>query len=76
MVTGEEELKLAFFTLEQDYYLHDSRHDLFFAISGYDFDRLNSLDAARLQGRGGVATDPGQDGTLEGDEAPERGEES
>lgn len=74
VVTGEEELKLAFFTLEQDYYLHDSRHDLFFAISGYDFDRLNSLDAARLQGRGEVETDPGQDDTPEQDNAREQDE--
>ncbi|QIB65435.1 DUF4340 domain-containing protein [Kineobactrum salinum] len=63
VVTDEEELKLAFFTLEQDYYLHDSRHELFFAISGYDFDRLNSLDAARLQGGSEMQPAPGHNGT-------------
>lgn len=43
--------RLDFFALEDDHFVRDRRYDLFFAISAYDFDRLNSLDAASLDGR-------------------------
>ncbi|PLW83587.1 hypothetical protein CWI75_04340 [Kineobactrum sediminis] len=42
--------RLDFFALEDDHFIRDSRYDLFFAISAYDFDRLNSLDSASLNG--------------------------
>jgi hypothetical protein len=40
-----------FFALEDGRFVRDNRYDLFFAISAYDFDRLNSLDSASLNGR-------------------------
>lgn len=43
-----------FFTLEDDHFVRDNRHDLFFAISAYDFDRLDSLDSASLNGLSAV----------------------
>jgi hypothetical protein len=40
-----------FFALEEEHFVRDSRYDLFFVISAYDFDRLNSLDSTSLDGR-------------------------
>lgn len=48
--TAAGERDLAFYLLDGEHFVHDPRHDLFFTISGYDFDRLNTLDAARLNG--------------------------
>jgi len=48
--TASGERKLAFYLLEDEHFVHDPRHDLFFTISAYDFDRLNTLDSARLNG--------------------------
>lgn len=49
--TATGERSLDFYLLEDGHFVHDPRHDLFFTVSGYDFDRLNTLDAARLNGR-------------------------
>lgn len=47
-VAGER--NLAFYQAEGEHFVHDPRYDLFFTISAYDFDRLASLDAGRLNG--------------------------
>ncbi len=49
--TAAGERHLAFYLLEQEHFVHDPRFDLFFNVSAYDFDRLNTLDSARLNGR-------------------------
>lgn len=48
--TAAEERNLAFYLLDNEHFVHDPRHDLFFSISAYDFDRLNTLDVDRLNG--------------------------
>lgn len=49
--TAAGERDLAFYLLEEEHFVHDPHHDLFLTISAYDFDRLNTLDSARLNGR-------------------------
>lgn len=49
--TAAGERTLAFYLMEGEHFVHDPRYDLFFTISAYDFDRLDTLDAGRLNGR-------------------------
>jgi hypothetical protein len=46
--TGDREL--IFYLLDEQRFVRDPRHEPFFTISAYDFDRLNTLDSARLNG--------------------------
>ncbi|MEQ9463765.1 MAG: DUF4340 domain-containing protein [Haliea sp.] len=48
--TAGESLQLAFYLLEEEHFIHDQRYDLFFTLSAYDFDRLQTLDSGRLNG--------------------------
>jgi hypothetical protein len=52
LATGdaEGERQLAFYTLEDKQFVRDTRYDLFFTLSAYDFDRLRTLDVDRLNG--------------------------
>ncbi|MDO8860274.1 DUF4340 domain-containing protein [Haliea sp. E1-2-M8] len=51
VATAAGERNLTFYLLEEEHFVHDPRYDLFFSISAYDFDRLNTLDSERLNGR-------------------------
>lgn len=46
--TGDREL--IFYLLDEQRFVRDPRHEPFFTISAYDFDRLTTLDSARLNG--------------------------
>lgn len=48
--TAAGQRNLAFYLLEEEHFVHDPRYDLFFTISAYDFDRLDTLDSGRLNG--------------------------
>ncbi len=48
--TAGEARQLAFYLLEEEHFVHDRRYDLFFTLSAYDFDRLQTLDSGRLNG--------------------------
>jgi hypothetical protein len=50
VTTLTDERQLAFYLLEDEHFVHDPRFDLFFSMSAYDFDRLNTLDSGRLHG--------------------------
>ncbi len=50
-VAAADKRNLDFYQLEGEHFVHDPRHDLFFTVSAYDFDRLHTLDPARLNGR-------------------------
>jgi len=48
--TARADRELTFYRLDEQHFVRDPRHELFFTISAYDFDRLNTLDAGRLNG--------------------------
>lgn len=48
--TAAGDRALAFYRLDAQHFVQDARHELFFTLSAYDFDRLNTLDASRLNG--------------------------
>lgn len=48
--TARGDRELTFYRLDEQHFVRDARHELFFTISAYDFDRLTTLDAARLNG--------------------------
>ncbi len=50
METAGEALQLAFYLLDEEHFVHDQRYDVFFTVSAYDFDRLQTLDSGRLNG--------------------------
>jgi len=49
IVDSEGELMLELFVLDQGYAVYHSRYPVFFTLSAYDFDRLTSIDATRME---------------------------